>query len=71
MTRTDNETTLTIYSIVENSKPFQNRLGKFFDKILYVCDILKLKKFHYNIEKLDKSSRKKNPRCLQAGNHDS
>ena len=36
MTRTDNETTLTIYSIVENSKPFQNRLGKvFFDKI---CD---------------------------------
>jgi len=40
MTRTDNETTLTIYSIVENSKPFQNRLGKFSDKM---CDILKMK----------------------------
>ena len=64
MTRTDNETTLTIYSIVENSKPFQNRLGKFLEKHV----ILYRRNFCW---KTWKSSRKENSRCFEAGDYDS
>ena len=61
MTRTDNETTLTIYSIVENSKPFQNRLGKFFEKTHDISHMKFLLEHRKTCQKLAQEKSKMSP----------